>query len=159
LGDEAMKSKTSLMREQLEITLRKFRPLRLQPPPAKGWIRAIRDSLGLNGRQFADRLGEHRSRTIQIEQQELAGSLTLKTMRKAAESLDCVFVYGFVPRTSLEETVRARAEQVAKRRIEQANQTMALEAQSLSPKENKRVFSDMVDELVATVPSDLWDKT
>ena len=154
-----MKSKTGLIRKQLEKTLRKFGPLKHQSPPAKGWIRAIRDSLGMNGRQFADRLGEHRSRTTQIEQQELTGSLTLKTMRKAAESLGCVFVYGFVPRTSLEETVRARAEQVAIRRLEQANQTMALEAQALTTKENKRVLSDMVDELVATVPSDLWDES
>ena len=83
-----MKSKTKLMREQLEKTLRKFEPLKNSSPPVKGWIRAIRDALGMNGRQLADRLGEHRSRTKQIEKQELTGSLTLKTMRKTAESLD-----------------------------------------------------------------------
>ncbi len=58
-----MKSKTKLIREQLEKTLRKFEPLGNTTPPAKGWIRAIRDALGINGRQLADRLGEHRSRT------------------------------------------------------------------------------------------------
>jgi len=78
-------------------------------------------------------------------------------MRRVAECLDCQFVYGFVPKTSLNETVRARARHVANKRLSEANQTMALEAQSLSTKENKQVLSEMIDELVETVPSNLWD--
>jgi len=154
-----MKSKTKLMREQLEKTLRKFEPLKDSSPPAKGWIRAIRDALGMNGRQLADRLGEHRSRPKQIEKQELTGSLTLKTMRKTAESLDCIFVYGFVPRTSLEETVRIRARQVAARRLARASHLMGLEDQALKTTENKKVLSEMVDELVDTLPSNLWNES
>ncbi len=154
-----MKRKTRLIREQLQKNLRKFEPLRDSSPPFKGWIRAIRDALGMNGRQLADRLGGHRSRTQQIEQQELTGSLTIKTMRKTAEALGCIFVYGLVPKTSLEETIRYRAEQVAARRLTQASQTMALEDQALSTKENERVLSEMVDELVETLPSDLWNKS
>jgi predicted DNA-binding mobile mystery protein A len=152
-----MKTKNKLVREQLQQTLQPFEPLRDAGAPVKGWIRAIRDALGMNGRQLADRLGEHRSRTRQIEGQELAGSLTLKTMRKIAEALDCVLVYGLVPKTSLEETIRARARHVARRRLAQASHTMALEAQSLSKEENRKILSDMVDELVETVPADLWD--
>lgn len=154
-----MKSKTKLMREQLEKTLRKFEPLKNSSPPVKGWIRAIRDALGMNGRQLADRLGEHRSRTKQIEKQELTGSLTLKTMRKTAESLDCIFVYGFVPRTSLEETVHFRAKQVAARRLARASHLMGLEDQALNTTENKKVLSEMVDELVDTLPSYLWNES
>ena len=153
-----MGNKKRLIREQLEGNLWKFAPLRNMSPPAKGWIRAIKDALGMNGRQLADRLGEHRSRTKQIEQQELTGSVTIKTMRKTAEALDCFFVYGLIPKTSLEETIRARAKQVATKRLAQANQTMALEAQSLSTKENKKVLSEMIDELIDAVPSNLWDE-
>ena len=80
-----MKTNKILVREQLGKTLRKFEPLRESSPPVKGWIRAIKDALGMNGRQLADRLGEHRSRTEQIEQQELTGSVTIKTMRRVAE--------------------------------------------------------------------------
>jgi predicted DNA-binding mobile mystery protein A len=153
-----MKRKTRLIREQLEKTLQKFEPLREVSPPVKGWIRAIRDALGMNGRQFADRLGEHRSRTKQIEQQELTQSLTIKTMQKTAEALDCIFVYGLIPRTSLEETIRNRAREVATRYIARASQTMALEDQALSTKENRKVLSEKVDELVDTLPSSLWNE-
>ncbi len=153
-----MKNKNKLVREQLEKNLRRFEPLKNVSPPVMGWVRAIKDALGMNGRQLADRLGEHRSRTKQIEQQELTGSVTIRTMRKTAEALNCVFVYGFVPKTSLEGTVRARARQVAEKRLAKANQTMVLENQSLSAKENKKVLSEMIDELVDSMPSNLWDE-
>lgn len=153
-----MKRKTKLIREQLEKTLRKFEPLRDSPPPIKGWIRAIRDALGMNGRQLADRLGEHRSRTKQIEQQEMTGSLTLKTIRKIAEALDCVFVYGLVPRTSLEETVRDQAKQIALKRLARASHTMKLENQALGTKENKEILSSMIEEIMDELPSNLWDE-
>jgi predicted DNA-binding mobile mystery protein A len=153
-----MKNKKKLIREQLDNNLQTFEPLKSISPPLKGWIRAIKDALGINGRQLADRMGEHRSRTKQIEQQELTGSVTIKTMRRTAEALDCQFVYGFVPKTSLEETVRARAKQVAAKRLAQANQTMALENQALGTEENNRVLSEMVDELVDAPPPHLWDE-
>jgi predicted DNA-binding mobile mystery protein A len=152
-----MRNKRKLIREQLDNTLRVFEPLRHISPPPKGWIRAIRDALGINGRQLADRMGEHRSRTEQIEQRELTGSVTVKTMKRTAEALDCVFVYGFVPRTSLEQTVRARAEQAAKERLARASGTMALEDQSLTEEENDRVLADMVDEMVDDLPPELWN--
>ncbi len=153
-----MRRKTKLIREQLDITLRKFEPLRDSPPPVKGWIRAVRDALGMNGRQFADRLGEHRSRTKQIEQQEMIGSLTLRTIRKAAEALDCVFVYGLVPRISLEETVRDQAKQIALKRLARASHTMELENQALGKEENKEILSNMIEEIMDELPSNLWDE-
>lgn len=152
-----MKRKTKLIREQLEKTLSKFDVLRDSPPPVKGWIRAIRDALGMNGRQLADRLGEHRSRTKQIEQQEMVGSLTLKTIRRIAEALDCEFVYGFVPRTSLEETVRNQAKQIALRRLDRASHTMKLENQALGKKENKEILSNMIEKIMNELPINLWD--
>ena len=93
-----------------------------------------------------------------IEKNELAGSVTVKTMRRVAESLDCVFICGFVPRSTLEATVRRQAERVAAKRLGQASQTMALEDQSLGRKENLKILSDMVDDLIDTHPSNLWDE-
>jgi len=143
----------------MQQSLLPFEPLRDSSPPVKGWIRAIREALGMNGRQLAGRLGEHRSRTKQIEQQELTGSLTIRTMRKTAEALDCVFVYCLVPRKSLEETIRNRAMQVAAKRLAHASHTMGLEDQALSTSENEKILSEMVDELVDTLPSNLWNES
>jgi predicted DNA-binding mobile mystery protein A len=153
-----MRNTKKLIRSQLDANLQKFKPLKNIAPPVKGWICAIKDALGMNGRQLADRMGVHRSRTKQLEQQELAGSLTIKMLRKTAEALDCVFVYGFVPKTTLEETVRYRAKQVAEKRFSAANQTMALENQSLNAEESREVIAEEIDKLVETSPSNLWDE-
>jgi predicted DNA-binding mobile mystery protein A len=151
--------KRKLVRQQLDTTLGKFRSLLDISTPPKGWIRAIRDALGMSGRQLANRVGVTKQRTALIEKQELAGTATLKTLRRIAESLDCVLVYGFVPRNSLEETIRNRALRVARTRLARVSQTMSLEDQALSKQENRKILSDMVDKLVDELPSNLWDES
>jgi predicted DNA-binding mobile mystery protein A len=80
-------------------------------------------------------------------------------MRRVADSLDCVFVCGFVPRSSLESTLRTQAEKVAAKRLAQASQTMKLEDQELSTRENNNILSEMVEELIDTLPSNLWNQS
>ncbi len=46
-----------LVREQLEATLGKLACMRSVHRPAKGWLRAIREALGMSGKQYARRLG------------------------------------------------------------------------------------------------------
>ena len=154
-----MNKNKRLVREQLDNTLQKFRPLLKISKPPRGWIRAIRDALGMNGRQLADRLNVTRQRAAFIERDEMTGSTTLKTMRRIAECLDCAFVYGFVPRISIEETVRDRARQVAMRRLSRVSQTMRLEDQALGKREEEKALSDMIEELVDTLPSTLWNES
>ena len=50
---------------------------------------------------------------IYIGQDEVGGSLTLKTLPRIVDALDWVFVYGFVPRKTLEDTLRNQAMHVA----------------------------------------------
>ena len=152
-----MRKNKKLMRQQLEITLQKFRPLLDISMPPKGWIRAVRDALGMNGRQLADRLNVTRQRAAMIEKDELGNAATLKTMRRVAEALDCVFVYGLVPRKSLENTLHEQAKQVVKKRLARVSHTMMLENQQLSDIDQKQAINDLVKELVETQPSTLWD--
>jgi len=151
-------NKKKLIREQLDASLQRFRPLLDITAPSKGWIRAIRDALGMTARQLSERLGVTQQSVARIEKEEIAGSVTIKTMRRIADSLDCVFVYGFVPRTSLEGTIEHQAQQVAARQLSKASQTMSLENQALSREENEKAISDMVNELIRTVPSKMWNK-
>jgi predicted DNA-binding mobile mystery protein A len=153
-----MNKYNKLTRQQLEITLQKFRSLlNIQMPP-KGWIRAVRDSLGMNGRQLADRLNVTRQRASMIEKDELGGSATLKTMRRVAESLDCVFVYALVPRESLEHTLHEQARLVVNKQLARVSHTMMLENQELSDSDQEQARNDLVKELIETQPSTLWDK-
>lgn len=151
-------NKKKLIREQLDTSLCKYKPLCAANIPSKGWIRAIRDGLGMTAKQLASRLGITQQAVSRIEKGEQTGSVTIKTMHRFAESLDCIFVYGFVPKSSLEDTIRKQARIIAARRLSQASHTMLLENQMLNKIENNKVFTEMVDELVDKLPSYLWDK-
>jgi predicted DNA-binding mobile mystery protein A len=120
-------------------------------------VRAIREALGMSGKQLASRLNVSQPRIPRLEQDEVSGVVSLKTMRQAAEALDCVFVYAIVPRTSLEETVRTQARKVAETRAQRVSHTMLLEAQNLSAEEQRASLDAAVEELVREMPKELWE--
>src|SRR5271156_7078401 len=93
-----------------------LRPLVKSPRPPKGWLRAVRDALGMTTAQFARRLGVSQPRIVELEQSEASGGVTLNTLQRAAEALGCRLVYALVPEQPLAETVRERAELVAEQR-------------------------------------------
>jgi len=155
--NDIKKKQKKIIRKQLDESLSRFASIASVNRPMKGWIRAIRDALGMNMRQFADRLGVSKSRIPRIEQDEIKGSLTLKTMKRVADELDCVFVYGFVPRTSLNDTVRKQAVIAAQRRMNRLMHTMRLEAQGFSSKNVKKAFDNLVEEMIDS-PSILWEE-
>ena len=146
-----------LIREQLDRTLKNFKSLQGMRLPSKGWLRAIRDALGMNGRQFAERMGVSPARISKMESDELAGALTLKTLRKAAEALDCTLVYGLVPKTTLEDVVRKQVAMYAGLRFNRISHTMALEDQELTTQEKKKARKTMEEDLLRDMPKTLWD--
>ncbi|MBA3007293.1 MAG: helix-turn-helix domain-containing protein [Desulfocapsa sp.] len=86
-----MKTKyKQIARRQLDTTLAMFGEAKRVQFPAKGWIRAVREALGMSGKQLAQRLHVSQPRVYKLEQSEPSGALTLKTMRQVAEALDCV---------------------------------------------------------------------
>ena len=141
-----MKINYTLIREQLQIPLDRLYLLLDIQVPHKGWIRSIRNALGMSGRQLG-------------EKQEIDGSVTFNTMKKTAESLNCVFVYALVPRDSLEEIVHTQAKLVASKLLSRASHTMSLEGQTLSEDESERVLSTMIRDAVDNHPSSLWDES
>jgi len=147
-----------LAREQLDETMKSFESLKAMSAPRKGWIRAIRDTLGMTGVQLAKRLKVNQQRIARIEQDEVLGKVTLNTMQNAAEAMDCVFVYGVVARDGLEQIVRRPAELVAKKRMARSNQMMRLEKQELSEADKAKAMQIIIDEIVETMPKSLWDE-
>ena len=154
-----MKAKhKKLAREQLDSTLKRLEPLKTMFPPSKGWIRAIRDALGMTGEQLATRLNINKQRVSRIQKDEKLGKVKLETLRNVAEAMDCIFVYGFVPRKSLEQTVRNQASLVAKKRMARTNQTMRLEKQELNEEEKERALKDLIEDIMNEMPKSLWDE-
>src|SRR5271154_7181917 len=77
--------------------------------PARGWIKAVREALGMTTAQLARRLGIRQPSVVALEQSEAKGTIELATLRRVAEALDCTLVYALVPKKPLEDIVRERA--------------------------------------------------
>src|SRR5277367_4969500 len=103
------KNLNALARWSLDVELK---PLRAMAPlirPEHGWIRAIREAIGMTTGQFAKRLGVAQPRVAVLERAEANDVVTLKSLRQAAEALDCVLVYALVPKAPLQDMVQQRA--------------------------------------------------
>ena len=85
----------------------------------------------MSGAQFAARLGIKPPSVIDLEKSESTGSIQLKTLQRAAAALDCQLIYAFVPRTSLQDSVDARARRIAIKALKRVAHTMALEDQAV----------------------------
>lgn len=149
-------SATALPRRRLDQRLEALRPLVSSAvPPSGGWIRAIRKALGMTADQLASRLGMSRGAARHMEAAELRGVVTLETLRKAAEALDCVLVYALVPRESLEQAVMKRARALAAKEMASLDQTMALENQAVEPAEREAQIDAYIREEINL--RRLWD--
>lgn len=121
----------NLRLKQLDRALEPYRAARAVSRPPKGWIHAIRQALGLSSGELARRLGTSRQLPLQLEKGEAEDRITLKSLRSAANALDCDLVYAFVPRAgSLQETIKDRARTEAKARVLGVEHSMALESQA-----------------------------
>jgi predicted DNA-binding mobile mystery protein A len=135
-----------------------LRPLLKTQRPPKGWLRAIRDALGMTTKQFGKRLGVSQPRIVELEQSEVSGGVTLNTLQRAAEALGCRFVYALVPEKPLAETVRERAELVARQRQAAVEHTMRLEDQSVKGKAASNDLHRQFIEDLLRRPARLWDE-
>jgi predicted DNA-binding mobile mystery protein A len=141
---------------QLDELLHQFRPLKSVPIPRQGWIKTIREALGMTAQQLAQRLGVVQSAVVRLEHREVEGTVTLALLQRAADALHCDLVYAFVPRATLEETVTARVQTVAADRAARVTQTMALEQQRPSEAAITPQVRDLTLRLMHDWPRDLW---
>jgi predicted DNA-binding mobile mystery protein A len=148
----------TLARYALDIQLKPLRSLEPLVRPERGWIRAIREAIGMTTGQFAKRLGVAQPRVAALERAEANDVVTLKSLRQAAEALDCVFVYALVPKAPLQDMVKARARHVAETQLARTDHTMRLENQGVSRKRLERARDDLAEELLRS-DRRLWADT
>jgi predicted DNA-binding mobile mystery protein A len=149
-----LKKQHMLQIKQLDQSLEKWRQLEVTHSsiPKKGWIAVIRKSLGLTGNALASRLAVSQSALAQYEKSEKDGSITLQTLEKVAHAMDSELVYAIVPRMPLKETLEAKAEEIARKRILPLAHSMSLENQSADIHEE---IEELKRELLER-PRDLW---
>jgi|APFre7841882724_1041349.scaffolds.fasta_scaffold17663_3 predicted DNA-binding mobile mystery protein A len=153
-----MVTNTSLARTALDGRLTH---IRLQGAafvrPRAGWIRALREALGMTAGQLARRMGVAQPTLTKLEQSEAAERIQLDSLRRVAAALDCELVYALVPRRPLQDMVDARRRLVAGREYARTAHSMALEDQFDADPTTQAVHQAAVSAGVRE--RDLWDET
>ena len=139
-----------LARRQLDLRSRQLHAVSADvfARPQAGWIRAVRDALGMSTRDMAARLGVTSMAVSKLEASERAGTIGLDTLSRAADALDCDVVYALVPRVPLEQQVHRQAEAVARAELGPVATTMALEDQSVDAQATQSLVEDRIAELI-----------
>ena len=147
-----------LMIEQLDRKFKKLEVLSDFEIPLKGWVNAVRTGLNMSLVQLAKRLRKSPVSVKEIEKREENNSITLKKLIEAAEALNCKFVYGFIPKeSSLEETIKKRAEEIAKEIVLRTSHSMKLEEQENSKERIQKAISERTQKIMNEMPRYLWD--
>ena len=148
--------RTTESRSQLDERFGELGQARRYAPPVRGWIKAIREALGMSTAQLAHRLKIKQPSVVDLEQSEARGSIELATLRRAAEALDCTLVYALIPNKPLETTVRERARAFLRKRHRHVEHSMLLENQKVT---GKRADAEArLDEIMReTNPRLFWD--
>lgn len=155
-GFRLMKRLTkAVSRDRLDGRFASMKPSDRYRPPTKGWVRAIRDALEMSGAQLGKRLGIKAQSVVDLEKSEMQGTIQLKTLRRAAEALDCVLIYALVPKSSLNDMVEQKAREIARNELARISHTMDLEAQGLSTAERETQIEAYIRDHLKT--RDLWE--
>lgn len=127
--------------------------------PPRGWIKAIREALGMTTAQLGRRLGVSQPRAVTIEKAESTGSITLDSLERAAQALDCRLVYALVPKKPLDNLVKDRAVLLARERLESTGHSMKLEAQGVDALDESQQLKSLIRKLIEQGNSQLWEDT
>jgi len=148
---------SQLKLKQVEEVLQPLRPLARAQVPRGGWVRAIREALGMSAAQLAARINVTRQTVRDLEQSEAGGKITLESLNKLAAALGCRVIYALVPEKPLDEMQRERARKIAESLVKPVSHSMKLEAQSVSKREEERHKDQIVRRLLEGDPRKLWD--
>ncbi|HEY1208828.1 MAG TPA: hypothetical protein VGE85_05635 [Terracidiphilus sp.] len=94
-------------REKLDEMLLAFRAARIAAGERRGWLRAVRQVVGIPVKEVARRLGVCRWEVFRLEKAESESRIMLGTLRRAAKALDCDLVYALTPRKGTLEELAA----------------------------------------------------
>jgi predicted DNA-binding mobile mystery protein A len=98
--------------------------------PVHGWLRAVRNALGLSRESVAKKLKVTQAAVRDYERAEADEAITLATLRKVAGALDCDLVVGLIPRGGHSFIDLAAKHDPEIAHLKATEHSMALEAQA-----------------------------
>jgi predicted DNA-binding mobile mystery protein A len=145
---------TNLKVNQLDESLKNLRNLEV---PLKGWIYKVRNTLDITFSYIANRLNTSPQVIKKFEQNEAEGSITINSLRKVAEAMDCNLVYAFVPKDgSFENLIDNKTDRVSEYIISRTSNSMNLEMQKLNKSAISKQKKQMKHDLVKDNLKNLW---
>lgn len=144
---------TTLRRRQLDESLLRLRGIKR---PIRGYIHEIRSALEMTTYQLAERMAVSQSTVMDMERNEVNGTISLRSLEKAASALGCRLVYALLPETSLEDMVELQARIRAQELSEVVFRTMALEKQKTSQKDREILVQELAQEVLRKGKRELW---
>ena len=150
--------KKSLQIQQLNGKMLAFASLQKVAPPPTGWIKAIRNAIGMSMLQLGNRLSITKQSVQDMESREKDGSISIKALREAARALDMQLVYGFVPNDgSLEALIDRKAKELATQIVMRTNNSMKLEDQENSKQRIEKAIQERAFAIKTEMPKTLWE--
>ncbi len=95
-------------REAIGAGTRAFPRMKPELVPRTGWIRAIRDALGISQSQIAARVGVSRATVQQWERAEARRRITVHSLDRVAQAMGCAVALAIVPKYGTLDDVRRR---------------------------------------------------
>lgn len=150
--------KQQLLIEQMDKKIKTLRSLEGITVPKKGWLNSIRKTLKMSLRQLAQRMKISPQSVNELERREALGSITLNTLKEAANAMDMKLVYGLIPKEeSLEKIIEKRAKKLAMEIVARTSNSMRLEDQENSKKRIEKAIKIKTEEIKKAMPKYLWD--
>ena len=147
--------KNAVARRHLDARLNRETPIGSLQRPPRGWVKAIRESLGMTTAHLARRMGIVQPSVVTLEQSKALGRIRLDTVQRAASALDCRIVYALVPNQPLESLMESRRRELAEHQLAAVERSMSLENQSVAGKEvRERHLRAIADRISSKT---LWD--
>lgn len=156
---KTVNSKILNQRKLIEKKLLSWQAISHDKKPPSGWVKAIRMSLGMTTSQLAKLMGINQATALRYEKREAEGKITLETLRKAAEAMNCKLVYALVPREphkSLNDILNEKATELAFSILSRTEHSMQLEKQGTGL--NKSEVKELAEDLVNSLDKRIWNK-
>ena len=138
----------------------KINSLRVTLPslPKRGWISLIREALGMSPAQLAERLSISRQALSRLEKNEIDGSITLASLERAAQAMECDVMIALIPKKPLREIVITQAKKIARRIVERSHLHMGLEDQQNDRAFLEKQIESTALELMIKSPKTVWNE-
>ena len=151
-------AKRSLFLQHLSARMQTFAFLQKVPAPPLGWIKTIRTTLGMSMEQLGKKLVITRQGVHEMEERELQGAISIKSLREVARVLDMQLVYGFVPNDgSLDTLIDRKAQELALNIVLRTSNSMMLEDQENTKQRIEKAIQERAAIIKAEMPKILWD--